>query len=186
MAQYTYPISDISVHEWYVEPLYNYIKSTAITCNHAGGNAILGLGNVSDPGVHSGHIVYVRARYSNAFKYELLQGTTVIHSSGNLALTHDYVIYSFTLTEAEVANITDYADLRIRITNVTPDGTCSISKNSLYLEIPDVVPSVQKLKVRVSGVWNPLVSVKVKVSGVWVPVKVSARVNGEWKTVHEN
>jgi len=186
MAQLAHPDSDISVHEWYEEPLYNYIKSTSITCNHAGGSAVLGLANVSDPGVHSGHTVYVRARYSNAFKFELLQGTTVIHNSGNVALTHDYVIYSFTLSEAEAATITDYTDLRIRITNVTPDGTCSISKNSLYLSVPDVVPSFQHLKVRVSGVWTPVVAVKVKVSGAWVPVKVSARVNGEWKTIHEN
>jgi len=44
---------------------------------------------------------------------------------------------------------------------------------------------IQKVFVKVSGVWTQVVKVWIKVSGSWVEADVSAKVAGDWKVIHE-
>ena len=200
MPQYAYPTSDVSNDGWATAPLWSKIDEEPANDDtdyvssplHANNRAYtVALGDVGDPSIHTGHILSYRLWGDNPneyFKVELLQGVVVIHSTGNFKLTpaNAWVTYSFTLTEGEAAAITDYLDLNVRLTAGAAGAIIYRQYTTwIRLEVPDV-SKVRNLKVKVSGVWTPVVAVKVKVSGAWVPVKVSARVNGEWKTIHEN
>jgi hypothetical protein len=74
----------------------------------------------SYPGSTAGHTVTVRMEQVSASSTSvvcaLVQGTTVISSSTFTGLTTSFVDYSWTLTPTEASNITDYTDLRIRVT----------------------------------------------------------------------
>ena len=149
MTQYAYPTSDVNNGgAWTTEPLYNKIdeepysdsdlvQSPASAADKA---FTVGLGSLTDPTVHTGHVLRIRALVgtSGTFKFELLQGATVIHDSGELSLTTSFAEYSFTLTAGEAANITDYAALRVRVTAVTTYATKYQQVSWVRLEVPDV------------------------------------------------
>ena len=195
MAQYAYPISDISLSNWGTfwskvdEEPYSDDDYSGSSVGVDGAYAIALLGSLTDPVVHTGHVLRVRVKdhqnLSGEFRYELLQGSTIIHAIKHIHPTGGYEEYSFTLSEAEAANITDYTNLRVRVKAVDVDPTSHFRVSWVRFQVPDI-SKVQNLKVKVSGVWTPVVAVKAKVSGAWVGVKVSARVNGEWKLIDEN
>jgi len=149
VTQYAYPTSDVNNSgAWTTEPLYNkideepYSDSDLVQSPQSAADKAftVGLGSLTDPGVHTGHTVRIRALVgtSGTFKFELLQTSTVIHDSGALSLTTSFAEYSFTLTAGEAANITDYAALRVRVTAVTTYATKYQQVSWVRLEVPDV------------------------------------------------
>jgi hypothetical protein len=69
--------------------------------------------------------------------FYLYQGTTLIASSGQKTLTSTWTEYTYTLSEAEVANITDYTALRVRFTMASDVAAVSWCE----FEIPDPAPA---------------------------------------------
>ena len=149
MAQYAYPTSDIdNSGAWTTAPLWNkideepandadFVQSPASAANKA---FTVGFGPLTDPTVHTSHVLRIRALVgtSGTFKFELLQGATVIHDSGVLSLTTAFAEYNFTLTGAEAANITDYTALRVRVTAVTTYTGKFQQVSWIRLEVPSV------------------------------------------------
>ena len=149
MTQYAYPTSDVNNSgAWTTEPLYNkideepYSDSDLVQSPQSAADKAftVGLGSLTDPGVHTDHTVRIRALVgtSGTFKFELLQGATVIHDSGALSLTTSFAEYNFTLSAGEAANITDYTALRVRVTAVTTYATKYQQVSWVRLEVPDV------------------------------------------------
>ena len=149
--QYAYPTSDVdNSGAWTTTPLYNkideepysdtdYVQSPQSAADKA---FTVGLGSLTDPTVHTSHVLRIRALVgtSGTFKFELLQGATVIHDSGALSLTTSFAEYNFTLTEAEAANITDYTALRVRVTAVTTYTGKFQQVSWIRLEVPERIP----------------------------------------------
>lgn len=78
-------------------------------------------GLLYDPGVHTGHVVRVRANCtlqvsSNwSIKIDLYQGGSQIATSGVVIMTQGWATYTLSLSTAQAGNITDYSDLRVRV-----------------------------------------------------------------------
>lgn len=85
----------------------------------------VGLGNVTDPAVSTGHVVSYRYEKSAANEQvvdlivRLVQGTTVIATWTHLAIANGWTTASQTLTGLEANAINDYTDLRLRFSQVT-------------------------------------------------------------------
>jgi len=173
MTQYAYPTLDVdnggvfttspvpgqSLWSQMDEEPYNetdYIVSPFGGQNKA---CTVGLGSLTDPTIHTGHILRVRACIGGAggtAKHELLQGAVVIHDSGTLTLTSVWAEFLFTLSEAEAANITDYAALRVRLTAITtPTSPARVyAVDWIRLEIPDapaVSSNISRASIHVHG-----------------------------------
>lgn len=126
--QHARPASDVSAGGWQVPPLYEKVNEE--TPNDASyifvldpyGACELALGELDEPG--DGNVkLSVRCRGMNvvggdsaSLKAELLQGTTVIAETTWGALGDSYVTRSFLLASGEVASITDWSNLRVRLT----------------------------------------------------------------------
>jgi hypothetical protein len=84
------------------------------------------LSPVAVPPSRTGHILRVRAateNSANTLSYELRQGTTVIASTAHsLPRLSNKSTDNFTLTTAQANAITDYSDLRVRLTANTQSG----------------------------------------------------------------
>ena len=105
------------------------------------------LGDPTDPGVSTGHIIRAVARYSNAMlgqardvDVQLRQGAstliaTLAISSGSL--TTSYQTFSYTLSGAEADSITDYSDLRYRLDAGTGISNKNVHVTAIELEVPD-------------------------------------------------
>jgi len=162
--QYAYPTSDISNNGWGdgwgTTSIYNKVDEEPYSdadfvyslYNTDGIVGIVQLGSLVDPGVHTEHTLRVRMAgpHDTVIKYELLQGTTVIHSSGNFSTDPDGYpdAFDFTLTEGEAANITDYTDLRVRITAVTVSHASGYHAAACYwirLETPLAAAAAEEL-----------------------------------------
>jgi hypothetical protein len=161
MAQIARPVSDVSV-AWLGTPTNTagsrYTNIDEVTASDAdyvrtisqGAVAEFALGALSDPYLSTGHVVRYRAiRFGTggiALQVDLVQGTTVIASSGLFAPTTSYADYSFTLSGAEADAITDYSDLRLRLTSgrIGPPYTFSdaLEVSWAEFEIPDDSPVV--------------------------------------------
>lgn len=130
MSQTVGPDADVNNDgAWTTEPLFNKVDEASaddgdyiVSAKSASGTVCkLGFPNtVTDPTYHTGHKLRIRAKSTGTgtIKFELMQGTTVIHDSGNQTLDTAFGEFNFTCTEAEAANITNYANLSIRITAV--------------------------------------------------------------------
>lgn len=121
-----------------------------------GSSAEFGLSNVTDPGVNTGHILRIRTAQidedsgghpqaantggtATTCGWQLLQGASVIESSS--IDPGEFTTTEVNLAEANVANITDYSDLRVF---VNPSGGAGSAGNRravaiswIELEIPD-------------------------------------------------
>lgn len=157
MAQYLRPDSDVSLTNWTGSYTAideaSYSDSDYITGAEASsGTAVIGLSNPSgDPALDTGHVVRFRAWQENAKKVRTLvvalyQGTTLISAyNGGSAITlvkGTPTAYSWTLSEAEAGNITDYTDLRLWFTSGGDTGTPASQRSYVYvswaeLETPD-------------------------------------------------
>ena len=177
MPQYGRPVSDIeNPGGWTVEPLWEKVDEEPfddvdflISPKSATGDSFtIGLSGITDPGVHVGHIVRIRAKtgVSGIFKYELMQGAVVIKDSGDVVLSTVFAEYSMTLSEAEVGNITDYPNLRVRGTAVTTQKNQRQNVSWIRFECPG---GQQEILVAgtidaISGV-NGLIKATRKISG---------------------
>lgn len=161
MAQFARPDSDVSnAGAWTTAPLWSKVDETVasdadlITSAVGPVNAMceLGLSDVTDPRVGTGHIWRVRAQRTGGvfdvaytLKVDLMEGATVratqTHSIGTLATWTDF---TRTLTAGEADAITDYANLRVRL---TADDAGSLLSDSVRvsfaeLEVPDAPSTV--------------------------------------------
>lgn len=74
--------------------------------------------SVTDPGVHTGHILRFRLAavgLDTVFDVYLMQGATQIATWQKTVTASNTVSYEETLTSGEAASITDYTDLRIKV-----------------------------------------------------------------------
>lgn len=148
MAQFARPDSDVS-GAWDGTTGSNYyteiddatpVESSYI--NEDDGSTVeVGLSNVTDPAIHTGHTVRVWAYRSsnkaNTLTAALFQGGTQIATNGGVTVTNGSPsqAYSFNLSEAEAANISDYTDLRLKLTAIGTNPTDVFVVNA-ELEVP--------------------------------------------------
>jgi hypothetical protein len=103
--------------------------------NSTGTNAgFIGLSNITDPAVSTGHIMRWRAKndLSAAITLRLKVGGTNIATQAP-SITSSFANYSYTLSGAEADNITDYNDLRIEFMS----GVSGVSQVSWFeFEVP--------------------------------------------------
>jgi hypothetical protein len=140
--QHQYPESDISIGSWtdqaggttnlysvVDEPLTpndsDYVKSPDMSAGSS--ELVLGFGTMSTPGVDTGHTLRVRYRKVNVdggtelnFNFALLQGTTVIAEQNVPDVGTSWVTGELNLSTTEAAAITNYNDLRVRLTAEGP------------------------------------------------------------------
>ena len=144
MIQTLEPISDInavwtcssgSLRYALIDGIYiddgNYIygKSTAQTVKLSTGQL---------PSVDTKHKITARVKGDSTYitmTIKLLQGTTVIYTVSSIALTTGWVTKSWTVPEANIANITDYSDLRLSFQSSSSNISAYVS--IAYLEIPE-------------------------------------------------
>ena len=119
------------------------------------------VGDPTDPNTHTGHVVRWRhvlidggvvagsAGSGCDVTVYLFQGVTEIGNSGLLALDAvlSWTDASFSLTEGEAGNITDYTDLRIRWDVAGGGGSPANRRGAgvswAEVEVPDVVASTR-------------------------------------------
>jgi hypothetical protein len=103
-------------------------------------------GPLYDPGVHTGHVVRVRANCTLQvgtnwkIRVQLLQGgTQIAEIPSSTAMTQGWTTYTLSLSTAEAGNITDYSDLRVRVTvsqfSSGDGGQAFVS--AIEIELPD-------------------------------------------------
>lgn len=101
------------------------------------------LTSLTDPGVDTGHEIHVWMRSIGSggperLRVVLVQGTTVIATSGNLSnRSSTYSEQTFVISEADAANITNYSDLRIRFLNQGLGNNEEMRVTKAELQIPD-------------------------------------------------
>lgn len=112
--------------------------ATYLYATSNGEQCLLTLDNGTDPATDGGHVVRVVHRMFKdtgavsitGTTVEVLQGSTVIASRELAVPTTSYVTEAFTLTEAEASGISDYADLKLRLTA----GVFALSLGATYAE----------------------------------------------------
>jgi hypothetical protein len=151
--QFARPDSDVSFSNW--TGSYTAIdEETASDSDYitgtddANGTAEVGLSDVTDPAVGTGHTFRFRARkeasggHTRGVTVGLYDGATLIGSYAVTDLPATFTAYSYTLSEAEANNITDYSDLRLRFTSTGTTSTPAPNRRYVYLswaelEVPD-------------------------------------------------
>jgi hypothetical protein len=153
-GQFARPDADTAAGTWTTAPLWSKIDETAASdadfissSTTSGSTCTIGLSNVTDPAVSTGHIV--RYRYTKSatagadpnITVEVLEGTTARASSGAVAVP-DSTAYNdgtFTLTGGEADAITDYTALHLRFTMTRGGGSArGIRVSWAELEVPAV------------------------------------------------
>lgn len=164
MAQFLVPDSDVANDGWddpdavVVSPnLWQLVDDTIASADDDTGRLrspnnptsdiyTVGLTNGTDPASSSGHVMRARCRLSTISgdptctgTLELLQGasTVIATTSRDWVAGTDgtaWVTLAYTLTGTEADSITDYSDLRLRI---TANGTRRLQVTAMELEIPD-------------------------------------------------
>lgn len=155
MAQVARPTSDISAGSWTDEGtvdndgnLWTSLDETSQDADSsyirdAGFNTTseVRLGSITDPGVGTGHIVHVFFRSIGSggperLTIDLVQGTTVIETWANQSnRSGTYTDLNATMTAAD--SITDYTNLRVRLTASNLGGSEEMRVTQVYLETPD-------------------------------------------------
>ena len=160
MAQLMRPDADITTTNWSTAPLWSKIDEvtpsdadliTALASSTATAECSLS-DPAATPTVDTGHIVRARIRASKTNKAAILtvslyQGATPIRAvayDAEVDLTTSFAEYSFTLTEGEAGNITNYNDLRLRFAQTTATGGNFTEVSWAEFEIPDGASAVTK------------------------------------------
>ena len=123
-VQFIRPASYISAGAWTPSTgasLFDTINETpaddaTYNTTPSASNFEVKLGAGSAPGVTTGHIARYRAQGTGSLTVRLMQGATVI-ATNTPSITAAYQTFTFTLSGAEAAAITDYTDLRLRFTS---------------------------------------------------------------------
>lgn len=194
MAQYARPDSDVSTGSWTTTPLYSDLNETTpsdseyVTSGKNAANDIfeVGLDNVTDPSIHTGHVVRTRiggTKASNAnFIISLYQSTTLIASWTHNATPIGFTTYNDSVSEAQAANITDYSALQVRV-----DGSASANGYAqcswIEVEVPTATTTYSKTisaKGRIQQTEAQTVTAKAKTSHwydtAW-PYRVLVKIN---------
>jgi hypothetical protein len=142
--QIAQPDSDVdNADGWSSAPLYQLLDEypnhfedyTQNTVPVSGSKAFtVGLANVTDRSTNVGHIIRARARLaagtaSDSFTVELMQGAVVKATLSTSNLDSTFRDYEYTLTGGQADSITDYTDLRLRVTYALFSGgpaTCQV------------------------------------------------------------
>lgn len=159
MAQIVKPISTITIDSWqgttdginFGTDLHTYIDEFIASADDNGSYILISafdpgtytcevkFDSLIDPAIHTGHTLRfrtIRGGFSNqTINISLYQGTTLIYSSA-ITATASYATSTFTLSEAQAANITDYTDLRVRISHAY-DLSSSPRVSTVEFEVPD-------------------------------------------------
>lgn len=158
MSQFGRPDSDVTKGAWTASsgtdlyPMLDEVSPDSadyiILTNQTSNTCEVGLTNVTDPVSSSNHVVRVRGRRVGTVTLTayLYQGTTQI-CTFSLTLGTTDATTEYTLSGAEADAITDYSDLRIRLT-----GTASNAARFIYivwaeLDVPDVATATLTISV---------------------------------------
>jgi len=162
MAQTARPISDISTGSWTDEGrvdndgnLYTSLDETSqdgdssyVTGGDGAGDFEVKLGSLSDPSSNIDHTVYIWAKAvgsgpSERASFALYQGATKIANIGvnQIVIRTDYGLHSATIATSEADAITDYTDLRVRVSENNIGSGEEIRVTQIYMEVPDAAPS---------------------------------------------
>lgn len=154
MAQFARPASTIAAGNWLPTGAATLHEATDETVandltDYAGVAEIstetleVKLGAITDPSVSTGHTVFVRFRDdigAYTWTFALYQGATVKASWNDTATASAFKDTSYTLTGPETDSLTDYADLRMRL-SVQGGGLgvlCYVTQ--IYFQAPDATP----------------------------------------------
>ena len=102
---------------------------------------IVTLSGLTDPGVHTGHVIKMKAAMSSSsqnFTLKLYEGATQRKSASHTVSSPTFTEFTTTLSEAEASAITDYTNLKVGVTAnyFGPDTKVS----ELSFEVPDASP----------------------------------------------
>jgi len=154
MTQNAVPSADVSAGSWTTAPLWSKVDEIpasdtdfiALANNTTGACRVgtlktTGGGAISDPFVHTNHVLRMRGKRTGSktttIVTSLYQGTTLIASfSQNLASS--FTDYSYTLTETQAGNITNYTDLRIDVNCSASGSNNAPNISAVSLDVPDV------------------------------------------------
>ena len=114
--------------------------NSAVSASLSGGQTksfTVGLSDVRAPQSTSGLTIRARARYRTSgavgtFNVELMEGA-VVKATRSTDLTTQFQTLTYTLTAGEAASVTNYADLRLRVTH-TLYGGGSVTVDCSWLE----------------------------------------------------
>jgi len=149
MTQTARPVSDISVGTWTTAPLWSKVNDASDTTYISGPtDASLSvfqvkLAPLADPGVHTGHAFYVRAKvatgsdYPEQLSFYLYQGASIIAGTGATVSRTTATTYSLALSTSAAGTITDYGDLRVSCFQGTAVGEY-INVYDVWMECPGI------------------------------------------------
>lgn len=158
MAQFARPDSDLTV-SGFTGGFADIDEATASDADFAWGanntaaELEVGLTNVTDPGVSTGHTFRYRIAKTDAgvpsgggnvvdVTARLMQGTTQIATDVARRADANWTQYSYTLTGAEADAITNYPNLRLEFTTTASGGSPANRRGGAVswaeLEVPDV------------------------------------------------
>lgn len=203
MTQYYRPDEDISnAGLWTTEPLYSKINeesspdtayiTSPVNADHV--ECIVGLPDVTNPGIDTDHILRFRAKKNKTqsmyVNVELVLdpngtsgGPTVIAATNLTDITQSFAEYSVTLTTTQASNITDYSDLGVAIYGDSSAGK-AVDCSWVQFEVPDEPTTVTNCQLVISETWKTSNNIKVIVSGAWKSVSSMKTVMSEtWKDV---
>jgi FlaG/FlaF family flagellin (archaellin) len=160
-AQYARPDADLTPAGWTAVPpgaLWATVDDPFVTLpdeprdtsdyinsgNASNSTVILGLSDVFDPGVDTGHVLRYTCQSTGGSKKgegcdaALYQGDALIATTpGNTATRGAFGQHTLTIPDTQAALITDYTALRVRITPADLDTNESIQVAWIELELPD-------------------------------------------------
>lgn len=145
----------------------------------------VGLTNVTDPGVDTGHVVRFRIAKVNAgvlsgtgnavtITARLMQGGTVIAARAADDATGTWTTHTWNLTTGEVSGITDYTDLRLEFVTSASGGTPANRRGGAVswaeLETPDAPSGDRRMQVSFAEFEVPNAPRRMQVS--WAELEV--------------
>jgi len=154
MTQYGRPISDVTTTNWSPstgtdlfavldEASYDDGDYAVAAANSVATLEVALTSSLNDPGSGT-HIVRIRLKVNATNKalagtWELYQGSTQIFSESisNSTLTTSFAEYTHTLSAGEIAAISDWTDLRIRVSQTSATAGNYLTTSWAELEIPD-------------------------------------------------
>lgn len=150
MPQFGRPSADISTGTWTTTPLWEKLDESSpddtttevTTANNPSNVAFeVRVTGITDPEDNTGHVVRVRVKKSASggrtinFAFTLLQGSTTIATWSASNVTNSYATFTRNLTTGEAGNITNYADLRVRVSANNPDTGPGRSAQCTWIEM---------------------------------------------------
>jgi hypothetical protein len=167
MSQTGRPASDITVGSWGTAPLWSKINDgndgTYISTTTAATTGEVKLDSLDAP-IGEGHILTIRAYASGSGGPERLNTWGLIQGSTEIAMQNDSITrnsfnpYTITLSSAQIANISDYTDLRVRFTAAQSNGETLRISNITFV-IPDGAPPVDALEANSLDTGTPALGV---------------------------